>query len=180
MLRLLGSACVVSLPLRGGHEPVLDIDCILPGISYTSIVSDQLKSALRSVIEGTSTSMFSDGTDAQACDIFYRIRRNYDQSQGRYLSPWRRKTVRLRPFRPSSTSGSTDSDCSIGVDGDNTFSVQWTQLTPLSAAAWTSDARYFGEHVLGELSIFFPSITFFGHSTILEIEELLIGGFGQN
>lgn len=177
MLRLLGSACVLSVPSQNAHDSALDIDCILPGLSHTPFVSDQLVSALRTIIsEGDNMTGFTDANDSQNCYIFYRIRRNYDQSQGRYLSPWRISTVNFRTFVSSSTSGSSENNNSnSGPDSDTTFSVQWTQSAPLSATAWTSDARYFGEHVLGELSIFFPSVTFFGDSTIREIDGLLDG-----
>ena len=56
---------------------------------------------------------------------------------------------------------------------DSTFSVQWTPLSPLSTKTWTADATFLGSNVHGKVTIFFPSMTFFGHSMITEIENLI-------
>lgn len=92
--------------------------------------------------------------------VFYRYRQNYDESQGRFLSPWRARHVTWAYFEPVSTS--TDTASSDNLEDDATFSVQWSRCPTLPQKQWIDDATYLGTEVIGEITAFFPSIFFFG------------------
>ncbi len=111
--------------------------------------------------------------------VFYRYRENYDPAQGRYISPWRSRSVIWEYFKTSDnstqprTSTSLSGPGSANADSESTFSVEWSRCSSLPNSVWTEDATFMGVEVLGEITAFFPSVTFFGPSTLTEIDALL-------
>lgn len=172
MLRLLGSKCVLTFNRILGSESPVEVDCIIPFHSCTFIQLSQLQSAVRKHLENeqktTNQHDCMEETDYSTNVIFYRTRVNYDESQGRYLSPWKATYLSLPFFKLSSTT-----EYEGYHKEDSTFSFVWTRSIPISPFQWSVDATFMGLQVVGELSIFLPSLTFFGSSTISEIKDLL-------
>lgn len=168
MLRLLGSTCTMTVNSSSPSTPPVVLDCVLPSFSFTSTIHQHLHNAFRTFLDCNDVHQqgFDDNEDVHP--VLFRERRNYDPVQGRYLSAWKMLHLRLRCFHTSSTVGTEQYR-----SNDSTFSVQWTQLPVLSPSSWTSDGRFFGQHVLGELNVFFPCVTFVGETTIAEIQTLL-------
>ena len=106
--------------------------------------------------------------------ILCRNRKDFDDDQGRFLSPWRINQSSSDTFcadegrTNASTSASNSSE-----SFDCCFTLQWTTSKPFSNGVWTSDATFTGMHVPGEVTLFFPCTTFIGNSTVAEIETLL-------
>ena len=101
--------------------------------------------------------------------VFYRCRLNYDESQGKYLSPWKALNLDISSVMPMNQ----DEHRGHETDTESFFSVQWSQCRPISSTLWTTDATFLGVQVLGDITSFFPSVTFFGASTIREVERLI-------
>ena len=170
MLRLLGSSCIVTLN-QGSQPESIVVDCIFPFYSFTYAQVEILQSVLRSQLDSSSTHSHAvfHGSDSETRPILYRVRQNYDEAQGRYLSPWKLLHLHLPVFSTSSTVGKDkyrEEDC--------TFSLQWTAAAPLSSSMWTTDATFMGLQVLGDVTSFLPCITFFGPSTIDEVQKLIV------
>ena len=150
-------------------DNTVDIDCILPLTSSTSNSLYAVRQALTMTEGYSATFNGSVSNDASATTIVYcRVRENYDEAQGRYLSPWRKHVIPLPCF-----SAPTKHINTVSSFSDSTFSVQWNPCKQLSAKQWTSDATFFGLDVMGEVTLFFPSVTFFGACTVREIGNLL-------
>ena len=141
---------------------------------------------LQRLLSEDSTTPDNEETDSighalQTNVVFFRHRENYDACQGRYLSPWRARRVTWNFFnsQPHSQQGVTASSSddavahSISSDCDSLFTVQWSRSPSLSSSNWTEDATFMGKYIMGTINIFFPSVLFFGQSTILEIRALL-------
>lgn len=172
LLRLLGSSCTVSINggvnKATGNQCFLDVDCILPFQSCTPNLKNHIKSYLQSLYISEKADALEHEVPSGSDALFYRFRENYDDAQGRFLSPWKAVLFDNTCFRSSSaisTEGSTTDD--------STFSIEWCQNPEVRHSTWTSDASYFGQQVLGQLTSFFPSITFFGDVTISEIHSLI-------
>ena len=61
----------------------------------------------------------------------------------------------------------------VSSDSDTSFTVQWSRSVPLPSSTWTEDATFMGNYVMGNISVFFPAVIFFGPSTVSEIQDLL-------
>ncbi|MEM8863859.1 MAG: hypothetical protein AAGD96_36585, partial [Chloroflexota bacterium] len=95
--------------------------------------------------------------------------------------PWRAKNITWSTFDsliekepaagPSSQKYSSTS--TSPPDTESTFSIEWSPCKAIPSTLWTEDASFTGVHVLGQITAFFPSITFFGPSTLSELEQLL-------
>lgn len=184
MLRILGTSCVVNVQKHNGDH--VEVDCILPFMSCTASQIAQLSHVLNDENKGTSTaSILPNSTEIAAHrvdTVLFRYRENYDDAQGRFLSPWRSKTIIWNVFPHStSTVSSKKSDPALQYvkqgsfkeEGDSCFSIEWRIIKSLPSSMWTSDAKFSGLYVLGEIYSFFPTVTFFGSSTSTEILNLL-------
>lgn len=178
-LRLLGSSFVLKACQFGPSQKSVDVDIVLPFTSSTMSTYQAIVKALKDTELQTSCSyapaLQSDFNNQHVIDcndgcretvVYYRKRENYDETQGRYLSPWRTSIIRS-PFFSEFNECIDDTRFT-----DSTFTVQWTSAPPLSNKLWTSDATFFGTSVMGEVTIFFPSVTFFGSSTVIELIAL--------
>ncbi len=182
MLRLLGSSCLLTLRKSETRSTPVDVDCFLP---FTSCSDSQVRQ-LQEILESDSSDNHSNTTQKPTFPVLpdnlvlYRHRKNYDASQGRFISPWLARRVSWTHFSPesdtekpaSTPSSSTTTSNSTG-DSDATFCAEWTRFTQFPKSAWTSDATYTGYYVMGQLTAFFPAVTFFGPSTVAEIETLM-------
>lgn len=180
MLRILGTSCFLTV--RKESSDTVGVDCVLPFVSCTSSQQSQLQDLLSSNPDGDITvPPASTYTGLQTDVVFYRYRENYDPSQGRYISPWRARRITWSYFTRSNSPSDMKSStvATLGVssqdtsDTDGTFSVQWSRCAPLSRSQWTDDATFMGSLVLGSMTLFFPSVIFFGPSTLYEIEALM-------
>ena len=80
MVRVLGSACVITLHSLGGSNSSLDIDCVLPFVSHTAIQVDQIQSCLRQALTGSDSTGACEHTSSNpTCCILYRVRKDYDE-----------------------------------------------------------------------------------------------------
>lgn len=172
LLRLLGSSCTVTIKAGSNTETKntdsIEVDCVLPFQSCTTNFRHYIKRFLQSVYNKQRGDVCEHDVRSGTDTLFYRFRENYDDAQGRFLSHWKAALIDNTCFQSSST---------IGTEGitsdDSTFSVEWCQNPLARHSTWTSDASYFGHQVLGQLTSFFPSITFFGDATISEIQTLI-------
>ena len=172
LLRILASSCVLSFAPKRGNGTTVNVDCVLPSQSMTATCINEMKLILKHIYDGelppgerdTSHSNKRMGSDV----LFFRFRENYDEAQGRFLSPWKATTLQNSCFSADSTIGAEQS-----CPDDSTFSLEWSSVAPVPKSVWTSDAVYFGEQVLGTVTAFFPSVTFFGEATTREIETLI-------
>lgn len=172
LLRLLGSSCTVTIKATSTGESnnaeSIDVDCVLPLQSCTANFKHRIKVFLQSVYVKEKGNVYGTEDHTGTDPLFYRFRENYDDAQGRFLSPWKAAIIDNSCFQSSSTIGTEE----LNSD-DSTFSVEWCQNTLTRHNTWTSDASYFGQQVLGHLTAFFPCITFFGDATISEIQNLI-------
>lgn len=196
MLRVLGTSCLLTDPSES--QPTQpQVDCFLPFQSCTSFQVQHLHQIFTNKREGTASEVGNGvhvhetvqdkgATDAQQQQnvqhddlkqqpkFLYRRRQDFDDDQGRFLSPWRMKYSQSNPFCKE-TSGETADTSKIDTSEsfDCCFTLQWTSSKPLSKTVWTTDATFTGSHVLGDVTLFFPCTTFIGNSTVTEIETLL-------
>ena len=196
MLRVLGTSCLLT-DLSKSQSTQPQVDCFLPFTSCTSFRVQQLQELFRTDQKGSASEVGSgagvhetvqhDGaTDAhdhrqmqnieqrQQPAFLYRKRQDFDDDQGRFLSPWRINQSNSTAF--CKTAGETkagNSTIHISESFDCCFTLQWSSSKPLSNALWTTDATFTGSHVLGDVTLFFPCTTFIGNSTVAEIETLL-------
>lgn len=195
MLRILGTTCLIRLD-KTGSEPALEFDCFLPFISCTSRHSSILKKVLASPSEAHLPGSVSDGALPEDV-VMYRLRDHYDASQGRFLSPWKMQRVAwnadvdinsdtgldkgdgVLASKTSSTTQTSTPNLSSKLgeetnsDQDTTFSIEWTPCIPLPPSMWTSDATHMDVPVMGNISLFFPTVTFYGSSTLSELASIL-------
>ena len=170
-LRLLGSTFVVKDCRLKSSESVVDIDCVVPFGSATISTYYSVLYHLQNSIPDTSSPKFTENGSDNQCrktTVYYRSRENYNEVQGRYLSQWNKMIIKSSFLSPSDTS----TNSTISTFTESMFSIQWSPLPPLPPKIWTSDATFVGPDVMGEVSIFFPSVTFFGSSISNEIRSL--------
>lgn len=184
VLRLLGSKCTIQMKKEGNENGGVDVDCVMPFVTCTASLFSQLQSLLsEEYSEGDAANPPSIQHGLQTNVVFYRRRENYDACQGRFLSPWRARRITLSPFineaehDPPSKSSSSNSTSTMGIYSDTSFGVQWSRCAALPSSSWTDDATFTGSLVMGTINLFFPSVTFFGPSTIAEIQALLAKHF---
>lgn len=172
LLRLLGSSCRVTIEGSSSNESegkgLLEVDCVLPFQSCTSNFKNHIKSFLQSIYIAQKGNVYQREVPSGSDTLFYRFRENYDHAQGRFLSPWKAVMMDNTCYNSSSTVGTERS-----TTDDSTFSIEWYQNPLPRHCTWTSDASYFGQQVLGQVTSFFPCITFFGDATISEIRTLI-------
>lgn len=179
LLRILGTSALISIPSVGNSSSSrIDVDCLLPFSSCTVKHVQHLESALMKELTANEDSKVTtkvevSNTDnfAQKQNVLYRCRVNYDESQGRYLSPWKVLQISIPlifgvDVKPEDSSATT-------TQQESSFTIQWSQCRTIPTSMWTTDARFTGLHVLGDISTFSPTLTFFGSSTIKEIKQLL-------
>lgn len=173
MLRLLGSKCVIKLQLNVSNQLSTEVDCIFPFYSHTILDYMQLNTLLHdgSSYEKKPTQPPTESSGHKRTVVFYRVREHYDPAQGRYLSPWKSISLPYDVADGDRTTAKPEIKPSNATE--STFSMVWGRCTPPSTSFWTSDAIFSGFQVVGNVSTFFPCITFFGASTIREIETLL-------
>lgn len=189
MLRVIGTACLLtSVRIPGGLDPV-DVDCVLPFTSRTKPRLDQLREHLEKrstdVAPAASNSHSTKGLKNSV--VLYRFRQNFNAAQGRYISPWRSRQIPWNSLLDtnsksadaqsssnltSSTEPTTHNSTSTSAC-DSTFSVEWSKCAPLPGSIWTEDACFMGLKVMGQITVFFPVVTFYGASTMAEIQNLL-------
>lgn len=180
LLRIVGSTAFLSLPNRGSQSSSLGIDCVFLFSSCTLRLVNHLESVLaehlanpdnKSDLQTHSTTQYDYSRSSSGTQlVFYRCRENYDDSQGKYLSPW--KSIEI--LGSNNLFGvKAEQSAVVASHDDSSISVQWSQSRQISRAMWTDDARFTGMQVLGEINTFFPTVTFFGTSTIKEIKDLL-------
>ncbi len=172
LLRMLGTSCVLSLGSSDSDSAPTEVDCVLPFMSTTPSNNDILKELLQAAYNNSKQQQphlqRQDHNHSGSDIMFYRFRENYDEGQGRYLSPWKAVLVPNNCFKASSTTGLEQSSTD-----DSTFSIEWSRSSQITSSTWTSDALFTGQYVLGEIMAFFPTVTFFGISTVREIDSLI-------
>lgn len=189
MLRVIGTACLVTrVRIPGVLDPV-DVDCVLPFTSRTKPRLDQLREHLETrptdVVPAASNSHATKGLKNNV--VLYRFRQNFNEAQGRYISPWRSRQIPWNSLLET-ISNSADAQSSSNLTSsteptthtststsgcDSTFSVEWSKCAPLPGSIWTEDACFMGLKVMGQITVFFPVVTFYGASTVAEIRNLL-------
>ena len=178
LLRLLGTSTVIQVVTDEKVNCTVDVDCILPLSSCTSHHRTVLRSRLCDLFrvrgEHTpSTEKLPQVNQAKGDNlVFFRRRQNFDDAQGRYLSPWKSLYFNLDDPVTNPTKSTATESKSLNTSLDSLFSIQWSQCKPLPSTMWTSDATFLGLNILGDLTVFFPAITFFGSSTIKEVQQL--------
>lgn len=182
LLRVLGTRCTITVSKSDNGNDQVDVDCILPFVSCTETRIAQLKQLLSEDYNESDTAPPpSINHDLRTSVVFFRHRENYDPCQGRFLSPWRARRITWSGFgtpsavqSPPAVSSSNNSASSLtSAESDTSFTVQWSRCAVLPSATWTEDATFMGSLLMGNISVFFPSVVFFGHSTTAEIRALL-------
>lgn len=187
MLRVVGTSCVLYRVKRPNSMCTVDVDCFMPFTSKLSFRLEQIRQLLETTnTEGTekaSATPIQRGLNSNV--VLFRYRENYDEAQGRFVSPWRAQTITWSSFTntspstssyntvPSVSTTTSSSSITSTTDCDSTFSVEWSRSAALSSKNWTDDATFFGRKVMGSITVFFPIVTFFGASTLAEIDNLL-------
>lgn len=120
--RVLGSSCIISIRSESGTDATV-VDCVFPFSSFTYTQVEYLHSVLRTHLHGSSSQSVSSVQENSKHAILYRVRENYDDAQGRYLSPWKVLHTTLPFFTSASTVGSEKYR-----DEDATFSIHWSAL----------------------------------------------------
>lgn len=170
LLRLLASSCIINI--RCGSVPnvqrTVDVDCVFPFQSITANYKQQIQSVLQSLYNTRESGTCHNGKPGGSDTVFYRFRENFDEAQGRYLSSWKAVSMVNNCFHSASTMVIEET-----ASDDYAFSLEWSQIPPPASSTWTSDARYFGQFIMGQVECFFPTVTFFGDYTITEIEKLI-------
>lgn len=175
-LRLLGSSFEIEQCHGGNLNSSTIVDCVLPFCSATTSSYHAVAKALsnadinisESADKNKSPTVIPEKENEGDCTlVLYRSRENYSDAQGKYLSPWKKTIIESPPLTEAK-----NSTTAISTFKESLYSVQWTPLPQVHSTLWTSDATYFGDDVMGEVTIFFPAVTFFGSSTIEEIRIL--------
>ena len=182
VLRLLGTSCKITLRDGAQDGAPIDVDCVLPFISRLESHITHLKQLLQSDLDNDSFPTPEPSNTRRLHDdiVLYRYRQNFDESQGRFVSPWRVRRVTWGELDWKNTSQSIHGSSTPVLasnenpsDSDQTFSVQWCRSTPLPSSQWTEDATYMGSQVIGDITAFFPTVLFFGPSTLAEVDALI-------
>ncbi len=175
VLRILGTSCKITTSEPSGSA--VDVDVVLPFVSCTEHHVKHLQQLLAPTgIASVQTRPSTASTTRCLPEnvVFFRYRQHYDESQGRFLSPWRARIVHWPDFARNPSSSLENQSASVSQqEPDATFSVQWSRCASLPHSQWTEDATYMGSEVMGEITAFFPSIIFFGPSTLKEIQTLM-------
>lgn len=178
VLRILGTTCIISIETTASSKGRVDVDCVLPFVSCTESMISELKILLSEESnEPDTTPPPSIPHELQTKVVFYRHRENYDACQGRYLSPWRARHVtwsfyESNPDRATASQNKITSSTTTN-EFDASFTIQWSRSTSLPCSTWTEDATFMGSFVMGQITVFFPSVVFFGPSTVSEIQALI-------
>lgn len=182
ILRVLGTSCSIQVPVENesSKEPsTVGVDCFLPFQSCTASRMDQIRGLLVSEAGSPNQNQYTffDGDVNQPDTLLYRCRKDFDEVEGRFMSPWRAKKLQWGVFSPSMASSSPTSNVDLFYSHtddtlDNCFTLQWTPCQPLPKSLWSADATFTGMQVVGDITIFFSTFTFVGSSTMNEISTL--------